>query len=196
MIKVIDIALLALGGVLLITTSLVCAVWRRPLTHAVKLWVLFLLFLFLLALSGCATTSMSTRLNTEKAQGLIQGHVSEIAQKIQVAQKSESRPSQKSEPTKQTDPVVLTREQWLLVRSAQLRRQAKIKLQRIELDACKKQNQVNIQRERKKREQAQEQHKRSLASAERRAMLPWVIVGVTATAAFVGFALYIGKIAP
>ncbi len=174
---------------------MVCAVRQRPLAYAVKGWALLLLFLVLLALSGCATTLMSARSNTEKAQELIQGHVSDVASMIQISQKSESRPSQKSEnSTKQTDPVILTREQWLFVRSAQLRRQAKIRLQRIELEACKKQSRVHVQRERKKREQAHEQHKAAIASAERQAILPWVIVGVTATAALVGFSLYIGKI--
>ncbi|MCB9639077.1 MAG: hypothetical protein H6727_09310 [Myxococcales bacterium] len=190
MINLLDIALIALGGGLLMGTSVVCAAWERPLTHALKWWGLILLFLTALALGGCATTGT---LSTGKQTQLIQAHISDLAQELPSLRKSDVSTLQKPKASPKTDPVTLTREQWLLVRSAQLRRQAKLKWQRIELEACKKAMRVQVGRERKKREHVAQQYKALLALEKRRAVLPWVFVGVVSTVAVVGFVLYLGK---
>ncbi len=182
MISLPDVALLALGGMLLLSTIVLCAQMRRPISNAIKWWVLTILFFAALALSGCAST------HVREASPLINAHIESIRSPLLP---TPSRQFQKA----QTDNVILTRAEWLIVRQGQLRRQAIIKALRLEVAACKKANAIQVQRERKKREQAQEQHKRAIAAEQRFAILPWVLVGAVSVVAVVGLSLYIGKIA-
>lgn len=181
MISLPDVALLALGGMLLLSTIVLCAQMQRPISNAIKWWVLTILFFAALALSGCAST------HVREASPLINAHIESIRSPLLP---TPSRQFQKA----QTDNVILTRAEWLIVRQGQLRRQAIIKALRLEVDAYKKANAIQVQRERQKREQSQEKCKRAIAAEQRRVILPWVFVGTASVVAIVGFSLYIGKI--